>query len=170
MCADKVPYGWRRSAEAGLGFRTISDDDEMLFSGRVYVSVRKHYLADLPWSDVYKAAFLMIQFRAQQSWYEQEYPEADRLLISRRQQDIGRLYLNRGDEELRIIDIALLPAHRRKGAGEAILRDLMDEAAACGSVLSAEVEKESPALRLFRRLGFTIAADHGDCNLLRWPR
>ena len=168
MCADTVPYGWRRSAEAGLGFRPISDDDELLFSGRVYVSVRKHYIADLPWSDVYKAAFLMLQFRAQQTWYEQEYPELDRLLISRRQQDIGRLYLNRGPDDILILDIALMPAHRRKGAGEAMLRDLMDEAASCGSALSVEVDKESPARRLFRRLGFIVAADRGDCDLLRW--
>ena len=163
-----VPYGWKRSAERRLGFRPISDDDELLFAGRVYASVRKDYLADLPWNDVQKAAFLLLQFRAQHSWYRQEYPEADWLLISRGEEDIGRLYLDRGEEELRIIDIALMPAHRRKGAGEAILRDLMDEAAACGSVLSAEVDKTSPAMRLFRRLGFTIEADRGDCDLLRW--
>ena len=163
-----VPYGWKRSAERRLGFRPISDDDELLFAGRVYASVRKDYLAGLPWNDVQKAAFLLLQFRAQHAWYQQEYPEADWLLISRREEDIGRLYINRGEEELRIIDIALMPAHRRKGAGEAILRDLMDEAAACGSVLSAEVDKASRAMRLFRRLGFTIEADRGDCDLLRW--
>jgi ribosomal protein S18 acetylase RimI-like enzyme len=169
MGADTpVPYGWRRSAERRLGFRPISDDDELLFAGRVYASVRKDYLADLPWQDVQKAAFLLLQFRAQHARYLQEYPEADRLLISRGEVDIGRLYIDRQPDQLRIIDIALMPAHRHKGTGEAILRDLMDEAASCGSVLSVEVDKTSPAMRLFRRLGFTVEADRGDCDLLRW--
>ena len=41
------------------------------------------------------------------------------------------LYKDR-DDEIRIIDITLLPDHRRRGLGTALLRDLLDEGARTG--------------------------------------
>jgi GNAT superfamily N-acetyltransferase len=170
MSADTpAQFGWKRAAGLGLSFRPIVDDDEVLFAGRVYASVRKELLADLPWSDAQKAAFLLLQFRAEQAFYRQEYPEADWLVISGGDIDIGRLYLDcEPEDEHRIIDLALLPPYRGRGAGAALLRDLMDEAASAGKALSGEVGKESRAMRLFSRLGFVVAEDRGERNLMRW--
>jgi ribosomal protein S18 acetylase RimI-like enzyme len=73
----------------------------------------------------------------------------------------GRLYLNRGDSEIRIVDIALLPEHRGKGVGSALLRDLLAEADAHGKRVTIHVERMNPALRLYERLGFSVAEDKG---------
>ncbi len=170
MSADPpAQFGWKRAAAVGMSFRPVADEDDELFVGRVYASVRKESLAGVPWSDVQKAAFLLLQFRAEQAFYRQEYPEADWLVISGGDIDIGRLYLDcEPEDEHRIIDLALLPPFRDRGAGAALLRDLMDEAAAAGKALSAEVGKESRAMRLFSRLGFEVAEDRGERNLMRW--
>ncbi|HEY0567915.1 MAG TPA: GNAT family N-acetyltransferase, partial [Xanthobacteraceae bacterium] len=96
------------------------------------------------------------------------YPEADWLVTVHRGDNIGRLYIERWPSQNRIIDIALLPEYRGKGLGEALLRDLMDEAAAAGKAVSIHVEKFNPATRLYRRLGFKTAEDKGVYDLMRW--
>jgi ribosomal protein S18 acetylase RimI-like enzyme len=162
-----VPFGWARAATAGLTFRPISEAD-MKFLFRVYTSTRADELAAVPWGDEQKAAFLNMQFRAQHSHYRQTWPKADWLVTMRGGEDAGRLYVERSQREHCIIDIAFLPEHRGNGLGAALLRDLVDEAAACGKSLSTHVEKLSPALRLYRRLGFRLEEDNGVYELMRW--
>jgi ribosomal protein S18 acetylase RimI-like enzyme len=168
MNADApVPYGWARAAKAGLTFRPITDDD-LGFLALVYASTRKRELAATAMTDAQKAAFLGLQFRAQQQHYQKHYPQADRLVVMGGGADIGRLYIERWPAEHGIIDIALLPEYRGHGAGEALLRDLMDEAAAAGKGMSTHVEKHNPAIRLYHRLGFVTEQDNGVYELVRW--
>ena len=162
-----VGFGWARAADAGLSFRRITDGD-LPFLARVYASTRADELAVAPWTDAQKAAFLDMQFRAQHADYQANYPEADWLVTLRGSEEIGRLYVERWPSQHCIIDIAFLPEHRGKGFGEALLRDLLDEAAACGKDVSIHVEKVNPAMRLYQRLGFTTEEDKGVYDLMRW--
>lgn len=162
-----LAFGWKRAAQAGLTFRRITDAD-LPFLARVYASTRTEELAAAPWSDEQKAAFLDMQFRAQHVHYQQYYPQADRLVTMREGEDVGRLYLERWPSQNRIIDIAFLPEQRGNGLGTALLRDLLDEAAAAGRAMTIHVEKFNPAMRLYRRLGFITEADEGVYDLMRW--
>jgi ribosomal protein S18 acetylase RimI-like enzyme len=163
------PSGWKCAADAGLTFRRIADAD-LPFLARVYASTRAEELAVTPLTEAQKAAFLDAQFRLQHAHYQKYYPEADWLVIEHGRVDIGRLYIERWPSQHRIIDIALLPEHRGKGVGEALLRDLVDEAAAAGKDVSIHVEKFNPAMRLYRRLGFTTEEDKGVYDLMRWTQ
>jgi ribosomal protein S18 acetylase RimI-like enzyme len=165
--AVPVPFGWARAAAVRLTFRPIGEAD-LSFLARVYTSTRTEELALTEMSDEAKAAFLDMQFRAQHAHYQKHYPQADWLVIARDRVDIGRLYLERWPTQHRIIDVALLPEYRGAGAGEALLRDLMDEAAAAGKAVSIHVEKHNPAMRLYRRLGFVTEEDKGVYDLMRW--
>lgn len=166
--AAPIPFGWARAAELGLTFRRIADSD-LPFLARVYASTRAEELAVVTsMTDAQKAAFLQAQFELQHAHYQKYYPQADWLVTMRGGEDIGRLYLERWPSQHRIIDISFLPEHRGKGAGEPLLRDLMDEAAACGKDVSIHVEKLNPAMRLYRRLGFTTEEDKGVYDLMRW--
>ena len=162
-----VAFGWARAADVGLSFRRLTEID-LPFLARVYASTRAAELAATCWSGEHKTAFVDQQFRAQHAHYQRYYPEADWLVIVRRGDNIGRLYVERWPTQHRIIDIALLPEYRGKGLGEALLRDLMDEAAACGKDVSIHVEKFNPAMRLYRRLGFVTEEDKGVYDLMRW--
>jgi ribosomal protein S18 acetylase RimI-like enzyme len=162
-----APFGWARAADAGLAFRRIAESD-LPFLAQVYASTRAEELAATDWSDQQKAAFLEAQFQAQHAHYQRYYPGADWLVTMRGGESVGRLYIARWPSQHRIIDIALLPAHRGMGLGEALLRDLMDEAAAAGKAVSIHVEKLNPAMRLYRRLGFTTEEDKGVYDLMRW--
>lgn len=165
--APPPPFDWTRAATAGLDFRRLAESD-LPFLAQVYASTRAEELAVTDWSDDHKAAFLEAQFQAQHVHYQRYYPGADWLVTVRRGQDIGRLYLERWPTQHRIIDIAFLPPHRGKGLGEALLRDLMDEATAAGKAVSIHVEKFNPAMRLYRRLGFETVEDKGVYDLMRW--
>ena len=81
---------------------------------------------------------------------------------------VGRLYIDRWPDQIRIVDIALLPSHRRAGLGGALLRSILDEGRASGLAVTIHVEGNNPALSLYRRLGFTHVDSNGIYYLMRW--
>ena len=151
----------------GLTFRPIADAD-MPFLTQLYGSTRAEELAPVPWSEAEKAAFVDMQFRAQHAHYVRHYPTARLLLILRAGVPAGRLYVDRWAREHRIMDVAFMPEHCGQGLGTALLRDLLDEAAAVGKCVTIHVEKNNPAMRLYRRLGFVAVEDKGVYDLMRW--
>ena len=123
----------------------------------------------MPWSDAEKAAFLEMQFDAQDRWYRVQYPQATFDVVVVDGEPAGRLYVNRGEGEVRIVDIALLPDHRGRGIGGSLLRTLLAEADAGGKSVTIHVERLNPALRLYESLGFSVAEDKGVYLFLERP-
>jgi GNAT superfamily N-acetyltransferase len=161
-------FGFTRAAAAGLTMRPCTDAD-LPFLAQLYASTRTEELAVLDWPEAQKAAFLQMQFDAQHAHYHRHYHDTDWLVLLRGGVPVGRLYLARWEREHCIVDIAILPAHRRAGLGTALLQDLLDEAAAAGKPMTIHVEKFNPARRLYERLGFVAVEDQGVYDLLRWP-
>jgi GNAT superfamily N-acetyltransferase len=153
--------------DGSLSLRPATDADrEFLY--RVYASTRAEELAIVPWDDAGKEAFLRQQFVAQDSYYRRYFPDTSFDVIVRNGVDIGRLYVDRRAEEIRVIDIALLPEHRNGGTGTVLLRRLMDEGKQSGRGLSIHVERLNPARRLYERLGFAYREDEGVYLLMEW--
>jgi ribosomal protein S18 acetylase RimI-like enzyme len=167
VAAPAEPFGWSRTAAAGISFRPVTDAD-LPFLYRVYASTRTEELAVVPWSDAEKAAFLIQQFNAQHADYRRNYAQADWLVLLRAGEAIGRLYFERRAKEHHVLDITLLPEHRGQGFGTALFSDFMDEAATAGRPLSIYVEKFNPALKLYRRLGFRTIEESGVYDLMSW--
>mgnify|MGYP001324448923 CR=1 FL=1 len=149
----------------GPSLRAIrAEDREFLF--RVYASTRADELALTDWGETQKQAFLAQQFEAQHHHYQTYYQGARFDLILLDGEPVGRLYVARWKEEIRIMDIALLPAFRNRGVGGGLLQDLREEAAATNRRLTIHVERYNPALRLYRRLGFAPIGETGVYLLL----
>lgn len=136
------------------------------FLRAVYGSTRWEELEPTGWSDADKNAFLDQQFAAQDAHYTSNYDGATFSVVVVDGFPAGRLYVARWPEEIRIVDIALLPAVRGRGIGTSLLRELIDEAAAAGKRVSIHVERENPALRLYERLGFARVEERGPYYLL----
>ncbi|HYJ05300.1 MAG TPA: GNAT family N-acetyltransferase [Chthoniobacterales bacterium] len=147
--------------------RPITPGDDSFLAG-LYASTRAEELSVTNWSDEEKAVFCRRQFDAQSAHYVENYPGASLQVIERAGELIGRLYVARWEREIRIMDIALLPARRGTGIGTQLLRELQDEARAAGKTLSIHVERFNPALRLYERLGFQMAEDKGVYLLMSW--
>ena len=113
----------------------------------------------MPWDEAQKDGLPARAVRRAGRWYREHYTRRE---LRRRPVDgepAGRLYVHRGESEIRIVDIALLPEHRGDGVGSALLRDLLAEADADGKRVTIHVERLNPALRLYERLGFAVAED-----------
>lgn len=128
---------------------------------RVYGSTREEELRLVDWEAEEKAAFVQQQFEAQDSYYREHYDPATFDVIEVDAEPAGRLYVARWEDEIRIIDVALLPEHRGRGVGTALLRALLEEAAEAGKRLSIHVELNNPARRLYERLGFAPVEERG---------
>jgi GNAT superfamily N-acetyltransferase len=154
--------------EPSVTFRPIAPDDRELLL-RVYRSTREDELATVvDWTPEMKDAFILQQFTAQHTWYQEHYEGAEFLVILVDEAPAGRLYVHRRPSEIRLVDIALLPEYRNTGLGTRLLRDLLAEGEATGKPVTIHVEIYNPAMRLYQRLGFRPIEDRGVYHLLEW--
>ena len=143
-----------------ITLRPVGTDDHD-FLVEVYGSTRAEELALVPWTAEQQQAFVQSQFAAQQNHYAKKYPAASHDIIVSDNQRVGRLYVARLDQEIRIVDITLLPAERNAGIGSYLIKQLLDEANRSGKITRIYVEEFNPSLRLFERLGFSPSEQHG---------
>ncbi len=142
-----------------ITFRPIEAGDfEFLYL--VYASTRSD-IEQVQWPEEQKQQFLRMQFQAQHTHYQRHFANARFQIVLRDNRPVGRLYVDHRPDELRIIDIALLPEHRRQGIGRSILADLLAEASRQGKPVRIHVERFNPALALYERLGFQVIGDTG---------
>ena len=120
------------------------------------------------WSDQQKEAFLQQQFQFQTQHYREHYRGASFDLILEADRPIGRIYVHRGEADIRLMDISLLPEYRHSGIGTWIIRNLLDEAARSQKPVTLHVEPYNPALRLYQRLGFRVVEERGMNMFMEW--
>lgn len=150
-----------------IAFRPVTPEDvEFLYS--VYASTRAEELSVLPWDETQKESFLRMQFRAQHDFYREQFPQARFDIILMNRKPIGRLYLEQRQDEIRIIDIALLTKYRGRGIGSGLMREILAQGQNAGLPVRIHVEKNNKALRLYYRLGFREIEDQGVYCLMEW--
>lgn len=153
--------------EENIGFRPITEGD-LPFLGRVYASTREEELSVTGWTPDTIRAFLASQFQAQHRYYREQFASASYQVILVDGREAGRLYIDRRESEIRIIDIALLPEFRGRGIGSHILGRILDEASRAGKPVRIHVEMSNPAMSLYQRLGFRKIDEHGLYHLMEW--
>ena len=146
--------------DLSVTFRPIAAADQP-FLQQLYASTREEEMALVDWSDRQKEAFLQMQFNAQHQYYQANYTQTAFQIILLHGEPIGRLYVARWEQEIRIVDLALLPEHRNRGIGSQILKDLLAEGKQQKLPVRIHVEQYNPALRLYDRMGFQKIGEHG---------
>ncbi|MGI8803072.1 MAG: GNAT family N-acetyltransferase [Solirubrobacteraceae bacterium] len=138
------------------------------FLVEVYASTRPLELATLAGAPEAQAAFARSQSSFQHRAYSQLYPHAAFDLVLVDGTPVGRLYVDRGEAEIRLVDITLLPRYRGSGLGSGLLGSLQAEAAQRGVPLALHVDVANRARRLYARLGFVELAATEVHVLMRW--
>ena len=134
-------------------------DDEFLY--QLYSSTRDDEMALWGAPADQQAAFLRMQFDAQRAHYGRHFSLADHEIITINGEPIGRTLIDRSRNEIRLVDIALLPEHRGSGIGSCLVSQLLDESVATGKPVRICAFKPSRSVAFYERLGFRRTADEG---------
>ncbi|MEA2141834.1 MAG: hypothetical protein QOI64_264 [Solirubrobacteraceae bacterium] len=144
-------------------------DADRGFLAEVYAGTRAEELALVGFSAEQRAAFLAQQFEAQRVHYAKHFSGASYDIVLVDGEAAGRLIVDRREHEIRVVDLAVLPAQRSRGIGGALLRAIIVEADAAGVAVTFHVERFNRAIRLYERLGFTTVSDDGMHLLVQRP-
>jgi len=113
--------------------------------------------------------FIAIQYTCQKRFYGAQFPDSDHRIILLDGRPIGRAWVWRTEEEIRILDLTIHSRHRNIGIGTDILRRYQTEANAAGKPLTHKVfYTNRAAIRLYERLGFTVTGEAGAHYVMEW--
>lgn len=141
---------------------------DLPFLAALYASIRAEEMAPVPWSEADKQRFLQQQFDLQHQHYLKHYPGASLDVLLVEDQAVGRLYVHRGRTEIRIMDIAVIPAWQGQGVGGYWMQQLQQEAQATGRILGIHVEQMNWARQWYQRLGFAEVKEVGVYLKMEW--
>lgn len=151
------PFGLRPAASADQAFL-----EALYFSSREDLH---HALPDA----AALGQLIAMQRRMQEAGFERNFPDARHLVLERAGQPIGRVVVDEGPGDLRLVDIAVAPAARRCGAAAAVVRALQAAAARRGVPVTLAVAKaNAAALGLYRSLGFEVRGEDPVVEQMAW--
>lgn len=156
-----------RAASGAVTLRPATPADYH-FMRLLYGSTREEEMKQFPFDEFRKKEFLDQQFGAQYQHYQLHYPTCEKNIIEKDGQPIGRLWIDEWPDQIRLVDIALMPGHRGSGIGSALVRDVLDRGTRAGKPVTIHVESYNPALRMYERLGFQKVDTNGVYFLMRW--
>ena len=152
----------------GITLRPAEPDDEG-FLLRVYAGTREPERCAGQWRDEEWGAFVRMQYEAQRRHYQAHFPDAEHRIILSNGEPVGRIWVLRAEDEIRLLDIAILPECQRRGIGTHLIRSLQTDARAACVPLRHSVELDNcRARRLYERLGFSAIETHGLHTLMEW--
>lgn len=135
----------------------------------LFADLRAAELSLLPDESI-RDAFVRQQVDARERGWRDAWPEADRLVVVVADEAVGRLLVDVADDRVHVVDVALLPGHRGRGIGTAVLDVVLSQADARGMPCELSVDCGSPAKRLYDRLGFVeIGCDELRHRMRRTP-
>lgn len=145
-----------------------TEDEAFLF--KVYAGTREEEMALTGWLPLQQRVFLRTQFDLQRNSYADRFPHADQVIVLLDDEPIGRVMVDRTSaDEMRGVDIALLPESRCRGVGAFLISNLLDEATAAGKPFRIQVEKRNwRGLRLYDRLGFLKTGESDTHIAMEW--
>lgn len=144
---------------ANLSLTAVSEND-IEFIKKVYISTRIDEFSSLGWLPEQLQAFLELQLNYQQKSYEMQFPNAENFVINLENERVGRMIVYQNESEIRLVDIAVLPAFRKKGIASQLINRLKAEANKSRRKLALQVLKNnSNAFNLYIKLGFNVISE-----------
>lgn len=136
-----------------ISIRPMRSPEDDAFDLSVYASTRLPELTVLGWTPAQIDDFVRMQYQAQTRHYRLYHPDADYSIVTVASEGAGRLIVARSDQDVHVVDIALLPPYRSAGIGGILIRRLLAEAEEAGIPLRCHVLQANPALGFWEHLG-----------------
>jgi GNAT superfamily N-acetyltransferase len=110
----------------------------------------------LGWPEQQQDALIRMQFGAQTRRYRESFPDAAYSVICVDGEPAGRLIVNQADDQILIVDIALLPEFRHTGIGSGLVRRLLEQADVGHLPVRCHVLNDGTARRFWEHAGFAV--------------
>lgn len=153
--------------DKNITLHPITQEDQP-FLREVYASFRQFEQEIMGKSDSEWKSFMDMQFFAQHKYYQEHYADCDFCIILVDNIQVGRLYVLRMKDEIRLVDIALLSEHCNNGVGTVLLKNILEEGKKANLPVRAHVEEYNPAMKLYERLGFSVVEERGPYLYIEW--
>jgi ribosomal protein S18 acetylase RimI-like enzyme len=143
-----------------VSLRPVTPEDEDILL-KIYASTREEEMQQASdWTAQQKEMFLRWQLQMQRQDYEKRFPKADYRIILFDAEPVGRLWVARTPEQIRLLDIAILPEFQNRRIGSYLLLNLIKESEETGIPLRHMIFKlNTEARRFYERLGFRLIED-----------
>jgi len=151
-----------------VSLRPVQKNDEA-FLLKVFAGTRETERQAVQWKVGEWETFIQLQYGAQKIHYTTHFPAAAHDIILCDAKPVGRMWVNEAEDEIRLLDIAILPVQRSRGIGTHLIRRLQHKAARADVPLRHSVELTNPrAQQLYVRLGFEAICTRGLHTLMEW--
>jgi len=154
-------------AEESITLRPATEDDRELLLA-LYKSSRGDDLRGLEWDEERIGEFLDMQYEAHQKFLINDHPNMQDQIVLSSGEPVGHLAIEQRTEEIRLVDVTLLPEHRQRGTGTLLIQELQTQAAAAQRPLRLQVIRFNRAVNLFERLGFRRTSETGTHFQMEW--
>jgi ribosomal protein S18 acetylase RimI-like enzyme len=147
---------------------TPEDDDFLL---QVYASTREEELAQAQWAEGQKERFLRWQFQLQRREYDARFPDAKYDVILVDGVPAGRIWVGQDEQQIRLLDIGILPEFQNRGVGTVLIKMLIEQAKRENKALRHMVfVLNNNAQRFYERLGFVMIEDLDAYKHMEWHK
>ena len=150
-----------------IALRPETPADDAFLLG-LYRTTREAELALTNWDAAVRTAFVLSQFQAMRRGYAAMFPQGQFSVVLADGQPVGRLVIHRGENEFRVVDMAVRPEHQNRKIGTSLMQAVQAEAAVARQPVRLHVLKMNRALRFYGRLGFVCAGSEGLYEHLEW--
>jgi ribosomal protein S18 acetylase RimI-like enzyme len=161
--AEKIPLSTTSSSDEAvhvafsMSLRPVHASDEVLLQ-RIFAESHCAGFELMGLEPAALAGLIGMQFRARQAQYRGNPDAIEYLIYGGSGPDaevLGSCWLGDTAGQLRVLDIAVLTEHRRRGVARAVLTALCARAATAGKPVGLSVwHDNAPARELYRALGF----------------
>jgi ribosomal protein S18 acetylase RimI-like enzyme len=135
-----------------LSLRPEAEADEPFLRRLITGAISQESGAEY-WPEAMRTQLLDMQYSARRQSLRNRFPQGESCIVLFDGMEAGWLFVARLKEEVRLADILILPEYRGKGAGNALIRQLIGTAGRLPVRLSVDAGN-TRAARLYERLGF----------------
>lgn len=143
--------------EALYSLRPATSSDDGLLR-QIFEAVRVAEFAGVNLGPEQKALFFDQQYRLQSNYYREHFPNASHDIILTRGEPAGRLYVDRSDEEINVVDLCIVPEHWSAELIRSLLGAILSDARERQANVTASIEQLSPELEIYESMGFQRVA------------
>jgi ribosomal protein S18 acetylase RimI-like enzyme len=152
---------------APLGIRLESPQDRM-FLEQLYCESREDLYALAAQPDIFQQ-LMQMQLNIHLQGVQQRYPQSQSWLITRHEKTIGRIVIDRGQNDLRLVDLAISVAARSQGIAQQILCAMQSFADQHRLPISLSVMCSNlRAIDLYKKCGFSQTSEDGLFLQMSW--